>query len=91
MGQVKFNERSLNDGLQRFVDENIRRWLMAQNIGPDPTDYEVAFFDEDTLGEVSCLITVNSGARLWRSWETATNPRLAFNRSLEHLHPDLQH
>ncbi len=86
-GQVKFNERNLNDRLQRFVDEKIRHWIENHEPYENPTDYEVAFFDEEALGEISCLIVVQSGAKMWRSWETASNPRLAFSRSLEQLEP----
>lgn len=92
LGMVKFNERILNDRLQRFVDEHMRQWLRDQGIEieSEPANYEVSFFNEDVLDEVSCLITAQSGSRSWRSWETAPNARLAFGLSLERLHLDTQ-
>lgn len=87
-GHVTINERMPTQRFNRFVDERIRDWVREHNLDGRPVDYEVAFFDEDPLGEVSCLIVLNAGGRLWRSWETADNPRLALMRSIENLRPE---
>lgn len=84
-GHVTINERVPSQRFNRFVDEQIRDWMRDQNFGEDPAEYEVAFFDEDPLGEVSCLVVIQAGKQLWRSWETADNPRLALSRSIENL------
>ena len=89
LGEIKFNEHGLSDsGLQRFVDDKMRQWLKSEGLAEGPTDYEVSFFDEDVLGEVSCMIAVHCGSKSWRSWESADNPRTAFFRSIENLHGD---
>lgn len=48
----------------------------------------MAFFDEDSIGEVSCLVVVQAGGQMYRAWETADEPRLALKRSLEHIKSD---
>ena len=90
-GHVTINERNPTDKFQRFVDEKIRHWLKKNDFQDGPIEYEVAFFDEDVLGEVSCMIVVQNGARMWRSWETAENPRMALSKSMEHLQNDPTH
>lgn len=87
-GHVTINERMPTQRFYRFVDEKIRDWVRENGLDNKPVDYEVAFFDEDPLGEVSCLIVLNAGGQLWRSWETADNPRLALCRSIESLRPE---
>lgn len=84
-GQVTVNERAPNPRFHRFVDESIRDWLRENDIDDHSTEYQVSFFDEDPLGEVSCMIVLQSGENLWRSWETADNPRIAFRRSLDQM------
>ncbi len=87
-GHVTINERMPTQRFHRFVDEKIREWIRENGLDTKPVDYEVAFFDEDPLGEVSCLIVLNAGGQLWKSWETADNPRVALRRSIENLRPE---
>lgn len=87
-GHVTVNERVPSQRFNRFVDESIREWMRDQGLDDEPSEYEVAFFDEDPIGETSCLIVVQVGGELWRSWETADNPRVALQRSLEQLKRD---
>lgn len=87
VGHVTVNERIPSQRFHRFVDEKIKDWMKDHQLEDAPAEYEVAFFDEDPLGEISCLVVIHSGEHLWRSWETADNPRLALRRSLEHLNP----
>ncbi len=90
MGHVTVNEHVPTEKFNRFVDEKVKAWI-ADHQGSDedqPSEYEVAFFDEDTLGEVSCLVVIHCGGQLWRAWETGDNPRIALARSLEHLAVD---
>ena len=68
------------------TDREVSIEASASEIAFNETDYEVSFFDEDPLGEISCLVVVQSGETLWRAWESADNPRAALSRSLEHLH-----
>lgn len=84
-GHVTVNERVPSHRFHRFVDEKIKDWMRDHQISEQPAEYEVAFFDEDPLGEISCMVVIHSGKKLWRSWETADNPRLALRRSLEQL------
>jgi len=88
VGHITVNERIPSQRFHRFVDEKIKDWMKDHNLEEQPAEYEVAFFDEDPLGEISCLVVIHSGKQLWRSWETADNPRLALHRSIEHLHND---
>lgn len=88
VGHITVNERIPSQRFHRFVDEKIKDWMKDHNLEEQPAEYEVAFFDEDPLGEISCLVVIHSGKQLWRSWETADNPRLALYRSIEHLHND---
>ncbi len=83
-GHVTVNERIPSQRFHRFVDEKMKDWI-NDNEMLDNTEYEVAFFDEDSLGEVSCLIVLQSGDRMWRAWESADNPRAALKRSIESL------
>ncbi len=85
LGSVKYNERTLHDRLSRDVDEKMRHWLRERRLDEGPSGYEVSFFDEDILEEVSCLIMVQARNRRWRSWETAPNARQAFILSIERL------
>jgi hypothetical protein len=87
-GHVTVNERTPSHRFHRFVDEKIKDWVKDQEITQQPTEYEVAFFNEDAIGEVSCMVVIHSGPALWRSWETADSPQLALKRSLEHLRPE---
>ncbi len=89
MGHITVNERVPSQRFNRFVDEKIKDWMREHALGEDSTDYEVAFFDEDSIGEVSCLVVIHSGDHLWRSWESADNPRIALRRSLERLHEEI--
>lgn len=84
-GRVTVNEHMPSQRFHRFVDEKIRDWMEAHQLTGRPLDYDVAFFDEDPLGEVSCLIVINASGHLWRAWETADNPRVALSRSIENL------
>jgi hypothetical protein len=87
-GHITVNEHAPSQRFHRFVEEKVRDWMREREITDQNTEYEVAFFDEDSLGETSCLIVVQQGENLWRAWETADNPRLALSRSLENLHID---
>jgi hypothetical protein len=85
-GHVTVNERVPTDRFNEYVEEKIAGWIQDHRIQQtDDLEYEVAFFDEDSLGEVSCLIVVHTDGQLWRAWETADNPRAALSRSLECL------
>ncbi len=85
-GHVTINERNPSSRFSRFVDERMKDWMRDYLDDLPETDYEVSFFDEDPLGEISCLVIVQSGETLWRAWESADNPRTALKRSLHHLH-----
>ena len=87
-GHVTVNERMPSVRFHRFVEEKVKDWIRDHEIQASDTDFEVAFFDEESLGETSCLVVIHSGEHLWRSWETADNPRQALSRSLEHLRSD---
>ena len=87
---VTVNEHVPSDRFNRYVDEQIQEWLRDHDVSDENHDYEVAFFDEDPLGEVSCLVVVRANDHLWRSWESADNPQRALCRSLERLHEDLE-
>lgn len=92
VGKISVNEKNPTSRLQRYVQERIKLWLDSQDLDKQtPSDYEVAFFDEDAIGEVSCLITVQAGETQWRSWETGESPQAALNRSLENMHIDMKH
>lgn len=85
-GHVTVNEHVPTEKFNRFVDEKVKAWIADhQGDEPSPSDYEVAFFDEEALGEVSCLVVVHCGGQLWRAWEVGDNPRLALARSLDRL------
>jgi hypothetical protein len=84
-GHVTVNERAPSQRFQRFVEEQIKLWIKENSLNDPNMEYEIAFFDEDPLGETSCLIVVQSGELLWRAWETADNPRAALKLSIEHL------
>ena len=84
VGQVTFNDRAATALLEGYVDDQVRSWLDGRNES-DLTRYEVAFFDEDSLSEVSCLVALFSDGRLLKSWESADDPRLALKRSLDNL------
>lgn len=88
-GHVTVNEHVPTEKFNRYVDEKVQMW-MKEHRGQETnaSEYEVAFFDEDTLGEVSCLIVIHSEGQLWRAWETGDSPRSALARSLEHLRID---
>jgi hypothetical protein len=88
-GHVTVNEHAPTEKFNRFVDEKVKAWV-ADHQGEEPqaSEYEVAFFDEDTLGQVSCLVVIHCGGQLWRAWETGDNPRTALGRSLEQLAVD---
>ena len=88
LGHVTVNEHVPTEKFNRFVDEKVKAWIADHQSATNddqPSEYEVAFFDEDTLGEVSCLVVIHCGGQLWRSWETGDNPRTALARSLETL------
>lgn len=84
-GHVTVNERVPTPRFHRFVEEKLKDWMRDHGLVEGHTEYEVAFFDEESLGEVSCLVVIHAGDSLWRSWETADNPRVALARSLENL------
>jgi hypothetical protein len=86
---VTVNERMPSVRFHRFVEEKVKDWIREHDISATEADFEVAFFDEEALGETSCLVIVHSGDHLWRSWETADNPRTALSRSLDHLREDV--
>lgn len=92
-GHITVNERQPTDRFNDYVEEKIQLWLKEHraNIAIEPQtapEYEVAFFDEETLGEVSCLVVIHDGFQLWRAWETSSNPRLALGQSLAALKVD---
>jgi hypothetical protein len=87
---VTVNEKSPTPSFNRWVDERVRDWMRDHEIEGEQTDYEVAFFDEDSIGEVSCLVVIHAGNHVWRSWESASSPRASLSRSLERLHEDLE-
>lgn len=87
-GHVTVNERMPTQRFHRFVEEKIKDWLHAHQVDESKAEYEVAFFDEDPLGEISCLVVLHTGDQLWRAWETADNPRVALTRSLDGLKPE---
>src|SRR5262245_32728664 len=92
VGHVTVNERMPSQRFHRYVSEKIKDWMHEHDLGTeDHTDYEVAFFDEDPLGEISCLVVIHAGDHQWRSWETADNPRLALDRSIDHLREHSEH
>ncbi len=86
VGHVTVNEHVPTEKFSRFVEEKVQAWMSDHHAQDGaPSEYEVAFFDEDTLGQVSCLIVVHCGGQLWRAWETSDNPRTALDRSLMSL------
>jgi hypothetical protein len=87
MGHVTVNEHVPTEKFNRFVDEKVKTWIADHQGSGDeqPSEYEVAFFDEDPLGEVSCLVVIHCGGQLWRAWESGDNPRIALAKSLENL------
>lgn len=87
-GHITVNERLPSNRFHRFVDEKVKDWMKIHNLENNLAEYEVAFFNEETIGEISCLVVIHSGNAMWRSWETAANPQLALRRSLEHLQPE---
>jgi hypothetical protein len=90
MGHVTVNEHVPTEKFNRFVDEKVKAWIADHQDAntEQPSEYEVAFFDEDSLGEVSCLVVIHCDGQLWRAWETGDNPRMALARSLEFLAVD---
>jgi hypothetical protein len=84
-GHITVNEHVPTERFHRFVDEKVKDWLKDHGFENTASEYEVAFFDEDVLGEVSCLVVLQLGDQMWRSWETADNPRAALTRTLDHL------
>jgi hypothetical protein len=92
VGRISVNEKTPNSRLQRYVEEKVKQWLVSQDLSDGgPADFEVAFFNEDTPNEVSCLITIQAGETQWRSWETGESPQAALNRSLDNMHLDVKH
>jgi len=86
IGHVTVNERVPTQRFHRFVEEKLKDWIRDHGLSEQhDLEYEVAFFDEESLGEVSCLVVIHAGDNLWRSWETADNPRIALARSLENM------
>ena len=88
IGHVTVNERMPSQRFNRFVEEKVQGWLRDNSMDAAPVDFEVAFFDEEPLGEVSCLVVISSEGQMWRSWESADNPRLALRRTMENIRPD---
>lgn len=84
-GHVTVNERMPSQRFHRFVDTKMRDWLRDHDLNEGNAEYEVAFFDEEPLGETSCLVVVHSGPKMWRSWESADNPREALRQSIDRL------
>ena len=82
---ITVNERAPSERFHRFVEEKVRDWMRDHEIDESAADYEVAFFDEEALNEISCLVVVHAGGQLYRAWEEADNPRLALRRSLDNL------
>jgi hypothetical protein len=87
-GQVTVNEHSPSQRFHRYVSERMKDWMRERELDGESAGYEVAFFDEDSLGEVSCLVIFQNDGEIWRAWETADNPRLALQRCLENLRPE---
>lgn len=92
MGHVTVNEQIPTEKFNRFVDEKVKVWIgdhqsVDGGIG-EPAEYEVAFFDEEMLGEVSCLVVIHCGGQLWRAWESGDSPRSALKRGLEQITVD---
>ncbi len=88
-GHVTVNEHVPTEKFSRFVEEKVQSW-MSEHHAKDgsPSEYEVAFFDEDVLGEVSCLIVIHCGGQLWRAWESGDTPRAALAKTIESLAVD---
>ena len=87
---VTVNEQVPSVRFRRFVEDEVTTWMQHEGVAELPAEYEVAFFDEDHTGEISCLVVIHCGADIWRSWESADNPRMALQRSLEHLKIEIQ-
>ena len=92
--RITVNDRSADAEFASHVNSEIERW--ASNAGLDLSagdsendsaarDFQVAFFDEDHVGKVSCLIVVKECERLWRAWESASDLRQALTMSLSTL------
>jgi hypothetical protein len=88
-GQVTINQKSPTQTFQRFVDEQVTAWLEAHNLNVSESVYDVSFFSEEALDEMSCMISIESNGQTWRAWETADNHRIALARSLERLQPEV--
>ncbi len=89
MGHVTVNEHIPTEKFNRFVDEKVQNWIGDHESAEGQlAEYEVAFFDEEALGEVSCLVVVQCGGQLWRSWQSGDNPGTALKRSLKQLSVD---
>lgn len=86
-GHVTMNEQVPSERFSRFVEEKVQDWMKDHgfDMAKGAATYEVAFFDEEALGQVSCLVIIQRGNELWRAWEEGDNPRTALSRSLEHL------
>ena len=87
---VTVNEKSPSPSLNRVVDERIRDWMREHEIDGEQTDYEVAFFDEESTGDISCLVVIHAGNHLYRSWESSPTPKAALKKSLARLHENLK-
>lgn len=61
IGHITVNEHVASQRFNRFVDERLKDWMRDHLPTGSSSEYEVAFFDEDSLGEVSCLIVIQCG------------------------------
>lgn len=92
-GHISVNETAPTERFNHYVEEQIATWIQShdsQALSASATtpEYEVAFFDEEAIGEISCLVVIHINDQLWRAWETAENPRAALARTLGALSVD---
>lgn len=85
-GQITYNDKTTDSRFNRFVEEKIKGWIQQNfSMEDENSSFHVAFFDESSIGEVSCLLEVTVNNDHWRSWEMADNARVALSRSIDQL------
>lgn len=92
-GHISVNENAPTERFNAYVEEQVAAWIRAHEsssttVSETTPEYEVAFFDEEAVGEISCLVVIHINDQLWRAWETADNPRAALARTLAALSVD---
>lgn len=90
-GIVTYNEAMSNPLLNNYVEERMDEWLVKHHMEDNVMDYEVAFFDEESPEDISCLVLLQMGPYICQSWQNGVSTEEALEKSLWDLHFRVQH